>query len=535
MAPDPSSHLGLQLLLLTCCLAAAQADLLDWLWLAPSTSRHTSSLRSVPSGNPPVQPTEDITKYVAPQDGPTELGTTPASTELLLDQDEVSTIPPASTSPPASISPPASAASITNPDTKEENIAGVAAKILNVAMGIQNFVLLWDDNAPIENTTRMETPEPVTPTSPLTLPGPSSAPRENETAVWLSSGALSSPDTKRTETGSLLVSTQPPPSLDRPWALLREPSVPPASPERVGTEVGLLQLLGDPTPQQVTKIDDPDVGPAYVFGPDANSGQVARYHFPSAFFRDFSLLFHVRPTTKDAGVLFAITDAAQAVVSVGVKLSGVTDGHQYIQLLYTESGVTQTHTAASFRLPAFTGQWTRFALSVDGDTATLFVDCEEFQRVVLARSPRGLELEPGSGLFVAQAGGADPDKFQGMIAELRVRRDPQVSPLHCLEDDDDDDDGASGDIGSGLEENQELLREEAGVSLKPSLPEAPPVTSPPLAGGSNSEDTRTEEIEEQTTVSLIEVQTLPDSNTATTWDRSVQSSGDVLEEVRLPS
>ena len=182
--------------------------------------------------------------------------------------------------------------------------------------------------------------------------------------------------------------------------------------EKVGTEVGLLQLLGEPLPPQITQIDDPDVGPAYIFGSDANSGQVAQYHFPSPFFRDFSLLFHVRPATEAAGVLFAITDTAQAVISVGVKLSGVSDGHQHIQFLYTEPGAAQTHMAASFRLPAFAGQWTRFALSVDGDTVTLFVDCEEVQSVPLVRSPRGLELEPGSGLFVAQGGGADPDKFQ---------------------------------------------------------------------------------------------------------------------------
>lgn len=182
------------------------------------------------------------------------------------------------------------------------------------------------------------------------------------------------------------------------------------------TEVGLLQLLGEPLPQQVTQIDDPDVGPAYVFGPDANSGQVARYHFPSPFFRDFSLFFHVQPATEAAGVLFAITDAAQAVVSVGVKLSGVSDGQQHIQLLYTEPGAARTRTAASFALPAFTGQWTRFALSVDDDTVTLFVDCEKIQGASLARSPHALELEPGSGFFVAQAGEADPDKFQVTVA-----------------------------------------------------------------------------------------------------------------------
>lgn len=190
--------------------------------------------------------------------------------------------------------------------------------------------------------------------------------------------------------------------------------------ESVRIEVGLLQLLGDPLPQQVTQIDDPDVGPAYIFGPDANSGLVAQYHFPSPFFRDFSLFFHVRPATAGAGVLFAITDAAQAVVSVGVKLSTVSDSHQHVQLLYTEPGSTETHTAASFRLPAFVGQWTRFALSVDGNSAALFVDCKEFQTVPLARSPQALVLEPGSGLFVAQAGGADPDKFQvtqGLLGE----------------------------------------------------------------------------------------------------------------------
>lgn len=184
--------------------------------------------------------------------------------------------------------------------------------------------------------------------------------------------------------------------------------------------MGILQLLGDPLPQQVTQIDDPGVGPAYIFGPDANSGPVVQYHFPSPFFHDFSLFFHVRPATEGAGVLFAITDAAEAVVSVGVKLSGVSDGHQEVQLLYTEPGEAETHTAARFRLPAFAGQWRRFALSVEGNRVALFVHCKKFQTVRLERSPEVLVLEPGSGLFVAQAGRADPDKFQvtpGLLGE----------------------------------------------------------------------------------------------------------------------
>lgn len=182
--------------------------------------------------------------------------------------------------------------------------------------------------------------------------------------------------------------------------------------------MGLPQLLGDPLPPQIQQIEDPDVGPAYVFGPDSSGGQVAQYHFPRLFFRDFSLLFHIQPATKAAGVLFAITDAAQTVVSLGVKLSGVQDGYQNISLLYTEHGASQTHTGASFHLPAFVGQWTHFALSVDGGAVALYIDCEEFQKVPFARSPQGLELEHDSGLFVGHAGAADPDKFQVTYAAL---------------------------------------------------------------------------------------------------------------------
>lgn len=190
--------------------------------------------------------------------------------------------------------------------------------------------------------------------------------------------------------------------------------------------MGLLQLLGEPPPQQVTEVEDPDVGLAYVFGPDANSGQAAHYHFPSPFFRDFSLLFRIRPATAQAGVLFAITDPAQAVVRLGVKVSEVQDDHQLISLLYTEPGTSPTRTAASFRLPAFVGQWLRFALSVDAGHVALYVNCEEFQRVPFSRSAQSLPLEPGSGLFVAQAGGADPDRFQ--VSSVREWREQKGAP-----------------------------------------------------------------------------------------------------------
>lgn len=187
-------------------------------------------------------------------------------------------------------------------------------------------------------------------------------------------------------------------------------------------EVGLQQLLGEPPPWQVAVVHDPDVGPAYEFGEDGSGGgQAARGFLPSAFFQDFSLLVRVRPASARAGVLFAVTDPAQAVVSVGVKLTAARGGRQHVQLLYTEPGDTHTRTAASFELPALDGRWTRLALSVDGAYARLFVDCKEVQGQPLAHSLHDLHLEPDARLFVAQAGGADPEKFQVTMMASMLR------------------------------------------------------------------------------------------------------------------
>lgn len=202
--------------------------------------------------------------------------------------------------------------------------------------------------------------------------------------------------------------------------------------------MGLQPLLGEPLPRQVALVHDPDVGPAYEFGADmGGDGWAARSLLPSTFFQHFSLLVHVRPASARAGVLFAVTDAAQAVVLVGVKLAAARGAWQQVQLLYTEPGAARTHTAASFTLPTLDGRWTRLAIAVDGVHATLFVDCEEVQRQPLARSPRGLQLEPDARLFVAQAGRADPDKFQvtAMAASTgaggRLGMGTMVAPTCC--------------------------------------------------------------------------------------------------------
>lgn len=203
--------------------------------------------------------------------------------------------------------------------------------------------------------------------------------------------------------------------------------------ENLSTEVSLLELIGDPPPEEILKIYGPDNNPGYVFGPSANTGQVARYHLPSPFYRDFSLLFHIQPTTPRAGMLFAITDSSQSIIYVGVKLSDLQMGKQQIIFYYTEPGSQSSYAAATFTVPTLLNQWTRFAISVEEDEVILYLDCEEHERVRFERSPDEMELEEGSGLFVAQAGGADPDKYQVMPWSSQpapMRRSEAVGMCH---------------------------------------------------------------------------------------------------------
>lgn len=83
----------------------------------------------------------------------------------------------------------------------------------------------------------------------------------------------------------------------------------------------------------------------------------------------FLLFVQVRPATQRGGVLFAITDAPQKVVKLGLALTPVRGGLQSILLYYTDDEeASHSHKAASFSVPDLTEQWTRFTVS--------FIDCQ---------------------------------------------------------------------------------------------------------------------------------------------------------------
>uniref|UniRef100_A0A8C2VEV0 Collagen type XVIII alpha 1 chain n=2 Tax=Chinchilla lanigera TaxID=34839 RepID=A0A8C2VEV0_CHILA len=220
MAPDPSGCL--RLLLLACCLAPAWATLLplDWLW-SPKISDSTAAPVSRPQGHPSPQPTEAASTHVASQRGPTEPRTALASTRPASEEQATTwSETPAARVTRTPLAPPAESW-----DAKEENIAGVGAKILNVAQGIRNFVQLWDDAA-------VETPTTSTPMDVHPLARPSSDPQDSGATLRPSHGAPTVLGTQTAEASALAVPTQPPPSLGRSLAPLRGSSVSPLSPGR---------------------------------------------------------------------------------------------------------------------------------------------------------------------------------------------------------------------------------------------------------------------------------------------------------------
>lgn len=176
--------------------------------------------------------------------------------------------------------------------------------------------------------------------------------------------------------------------------------------------ITLLQLIGDPPPNEITQVYGPDNSPGFVFGPDANTGQLARAHLPSPFYRDFALIFNLKPTSNRGGVIFSITDSSQKIIYVGVKLSDVQGRNQNVILYYTEPDSEQSYEAARFLVPSMVNTWTRFAIAVRDDKVMFYLHCDTDPQVRhIERSPDEMELEAGAGVFVGQAGGADPGKF----------------------------------------------------------------------------------------------------------------------------
>ncbi|XP_062922988.1 collagen alpha-1(XV) chain-like isoform X2 [Mobula hypostoma] len=238
------------------------------------------------------------------------------------------------------------------------------------------------------------------------------------------------------------------------------------SEERSDNRIDLTGLIGVPLPPSVAFVTGYDGFPAYMFGSEANIGRLTKTMIPQYFHRDFSILVTIKPASDDGGVLFAITNSFQNIIYLGVRLTAVLDSSQQIVLYYTESGSQTSQEVASFQVSSMTDKWARFALSIEGDLVTLYLDCDEHEQHHFVRSPQPLHFESSSGIFIGNAGATGLTKFIGSIQELTIKSDPQASEEQCYEADPDGPSGdASGD-GSGDASGRYIHQEQGGVKLQ---------------------------------------------------------------------
>lgn len=200
-------------------------------------------------------------------------------------------------------------------------------------------------------------------------------------------------------------------------------------------QIDLTELIGVPLPPSVSFVAGFEGYPAYSFGPDANVGRLTKSFIPDPFYYDFAITVTAKPTTQYGGVLFAITNASQKIVHLGIALSEVEDSSQKVVLFYTDPGSTATHEAASFKMGDMTGRWARFTITVQGAQVRLYMDCEEYHRVDFSRSAQPLTFEASSGIFVGNAGGTGLPGFVGSIQQLVLKSDPTAPDDQCEEDD----------------------------------------------------------------------------------------------------
>ncbi|XP_037312331.2 collagen alpha-1(XVIII) chain-like isoform X1 [Pungitius pungitius] len=262
----------------------------------------------------------------------------------------------------------------------------------------------------------------------------------------------------------------------------------------------LTELIGVPLPPSVSFVTGFEGYPAYSFGPGANVGRLTKSFIPDPFYRDFAVTVTAKATTRRGGVLFAITDAYQKIVHLGVALSEVEDASQRVVLYYTDPAAGGgTQEAASFKMGDLTGRWARFTLTVQGSEVRLYMDCEEYHRVAFNRGPRPLTFEARSGVFVGNAGGAGLAPFVGSIQQLVLKSDPTAPDDQCEEDDPYASGFGSGDDAyedmEGMDEVKKVVEEmEYTMPLEP--PHSSPVQAPPTEMRLGDDDEDVDDVEE---------------------------------------
>ena len=128
-------------------------------------------------------------------------------------------------------------------------------------------------------------------------------------------------------------------------------------------------------------------------------------------YTDWAILVTTKPVSDD-GFLFAIVNPLDTLIQFGVRVSQVDDNRTNITLYYTNYASSEhSQVAASFIVPTFMNEWTRFAIQVQGNSITLYLNCEEYEQVDFDRVVGTLPFDPASTLYIGQAGDVFGTKY----------------------------------------------------------------------------------------------------------------------------
>ncbi|XP_050311873.1 collagen alpha-1(XVIII) chain isoform X3 [Anthonomus grandis grandis] len=178
-------------------------------------------------------------------------------------------------------------------------------------------------------------------------------------------------------------------------------------------------------------VDESDDGfPAFGFRSGADVKVALKQILPHSIDEEFSILVSAKPVTKNGGFIFAIVNAMETVVQLGIKIMPETGPTTTIALYHTDSATEVTsRIVANFTVPKFSNKWTKFALRISNDDVTLFFNCSKTATVDSVRFP--VTFDSASTLYLAQAGPRIGGAFEGALAYLKIFRDPLRAEEQC--------------------------------------------------------------------------------------------------------
>ncbi|XP_078489240.1 collagen XVIII homologue [Ciona intestinalis] len=181
--------------------------------------------------------------------------------------------------------------------------------------------------------------------------------------------------------------------------------------------------------------------------------------FPSQLGTEFSISATIRPSSRNGGYLFSVSDnfsGGKQQLALEIAPVEFSTERMIISLFMEIDG--RLETVASWEVPAFAGKWTRIGIEVLADKVQLFLNCiKNGDHSIPRTNPKTLTFKNSGTVFVGGRGVAYPmDKYTGALQQLVIDPNPSAVSASCAyteENTVNDEGSASGDYDSdGSEE-----------------------------------------------------------------------------------